>query len=91
MSDRYELHPPGTAALMQFSFAEPNARHSDPDTSHLAAADAKRGAPYTRKLRPAFACYQNRACPIGTSQSTVLEGSLAKQVRAHDLHTPHCN
>jgi hypothetical protein len=67
-------------------------RHGEPRTS--TAYRSKRpssphtGAPYTRKLRPAFACYQNRAFPIGTSQSTVLEGSTAKQVRAHDLYTP---
>ena len=30
-----------------------------------------------------------RACPIATPHSEVLERGTAKQVRAHDLHTPH--
>src|SRR5450755_3077330 len=31
-----------------------------------------------------------RACPIATAHSEVVKRSAAKQVRAHDLHTPHC-
>jgi hypothetical protein len=32
-----------------------------------------------------------RLCAMATPHANVLESSTAKQVRAHDLHTPLCN